>query len=92
MKGKAKVNKTKKDKIKPDKNKVERKSDNFFKRMWRFMRESYIEVAKKAAWPTWPELKNFTAVVIFAVVVVGIFIGSLDFILTKVTRLIGLAK
>lgn len=88
---KMKADKTKNDKAKPDKSKVERKSDGFFKRMWRFTRESYIEVAKKAAWPTWPELKKFTAVVIFCVIVVGIWIGGLDAILSNVTKFIGLA-
>ena len=89
---KMKVDKAKNDKAKLDKSKVERKTDGFFKRMWRFLRESYIEVAKKASWPTWPELKQFTVLVIFAVVIAGIWLGCLDFILTRVTKFIGLAK
>lgn len=74
--------KPKAEKPKADKGKVE----NIFSRMARFIRDSYIEVVKKAAWPSWPELKKFTAVVILAVLVVGIWIGGLDFVLSKLTK------
>jgi len=83
------ASKAKADKAKADKGRAERKADNFFSRLFRFIRESYIEVVKKAAWPNWSELKKFTAVVILAVVIVGIWIGGLDATLSKLTRLIG---
>jgi preprotein translocase SecE subunit len=65
------------------------KGDNIFVRFGRFVRESYIETTQKAAWPTWTELWRFTIVVIFAVVVVAIWIGAIDFVLTKFTASLG---
>jgi len=59
--------------------------DGFFKRLSRFLREAWIEVVKKASWPSWAELKKMTAVVIVAVLVVGIYIGVADAVLSKVT-------
>jgi preprotein translocase subunit SecE len=73
-------------KPKVDKGKVERKGDGAYTRMARFFRESYIEVFKKAVWPTWPELQKFTWVVIFAVAVVGVWIAGWDYILTLFTK------
>lgn len=62
------------------------KGEGFFARLIKFVRESYVETWHKSAWPTWPELRQFTLVVVFAVVVVAIWIGGIDFILTKVTE------
>ena len=62
------------------------KGDNVFTRLGRFVRESYVETWHKSAWPTWTELRQFTTVVIFAVLVVAIWIGGLDFILGKFTE------
>jgi preprotein translocase SecE subunit len=56
-----------------------------FTRMGRFIKESYVETWHKASWPTWPELRQFTIVVIFAVVVISIWIGGLDVIFAKIT-------
>ena len=61
------------------------KGDSFFARVIRFVRESYVETRHKSAWPTWAELRQFTLVVIFALLVVGFWIGGIDFILTKFT-------
>lgn len=87
---KIKADKNKSDKAKSDKPRMERKPDGFFTRLFRFVKESYNEVVKKAIWPTWPELKNFTVVVIVAVLVVMVWIGGLDWIFTKLSKLIGL--
>ena len=62
------------------------KGEGIFARIIKFIREAYIETAHKSAWPTWKELRQFTIVVIFAVVVVAIWIGGLDFILGKITE------
>lgn len=62
------------------------KGEGFFSRAAKFVRESYVETWHKSAWPTWTELRQFTLVVIFAVLVVSIWIGGIDFILTKVTE------
>jgi preprotein translocase SecE subunit len=64
------------------------KSDGVFKRLGRFVRESYVETFHKSAWPTKQELRQFTIVVIFAVVVVSIWIGGLDFIFGRITEMI----
>lgn len=61
------------------------KGNGFFSRMARFLREAWIEVVKKASWPSWAELKKMTAVVIVAVLVVGIYIGVTDAVLSKIT-------
>ena len=57
----------------------------FFARVSQFLREAYIEVVKKASWPTWSELKKSTVVVIVAVLIVACWIGGLDFMLSRVT-------
>ena len=61
------------------------KGEGIFARMWKFIRESYVETRYKSAWPTWAELRQFTLVVIFAVVVVAAWIGSLDIVLRMFT-------
>jgi len=61
------------------------KGDGLLARAWRFVRESYVETWHKSAWPTWAELRSFTLIVIFAVLVVAVWIGGIDFILTKIT-------
>ena len=63
-----------------------------FTSIGRFTRESYVETWHKSAWPTWTELRQFTTVVIFAVLVTSIWIGGLDFILGKITESIAGGK
>ena len=65
------------------------KGDSIFARTYKFIRESYIETRHKSAWPTWAELRQFTMVVIFAVLVVATWIGTLDLTLTKITAFLG---
>ena len=62
-----------------------KKVTGFFIRMSQFLRESYIEVVKKASWPSWSELKKSTVVVIVAVMVVAFWIGGLDFLFGRIT-------
>ena len=57
-----------------------------FSSLGRFIRESYVETWHKSAWPTWTELRQFTVVVIFAVLVVAAWIAGIDFVLTRVTE------
>ena len=64
---------------------IKTKVPGFFIRMSQFLRESYIEVVKKASWPTWSELKKSTVVVIVAVLVIAFWIGGLDFLFGRVT-------
>ncbi|NLN76743.1 MAG: preprotein translocase subunit SecE [Armatimonadetes bacterium] len=65
------------------------KGDGIFARMIRFVRESYVETRLKSAWPTLTELRSFTLVVIFAVLVVAIWIATLDTFLGWVTQSLG---
>jgi len=65
------------------------KGDSVFVKMWKFIRESYIETRYKSAWPSWTELRQFTIVVIFAVLVVGFWISGLDILLKMILALLG---
>jgi preprotein translocase subunit SecE len=56
-------------------------------RLIRFLREVWIEL-QKVAWPTWAELKGSTAVVLVAVVLIAIFIGIVDFGLSKIVGIV----
>ena len=51
----------------------------------RFLREVYEEL-RKVVWPTPAELYRYTLVVIFTVLVLGIFIGGTDYILEQLTK------
>jgi preprotein translocase subunit SecE len=46
----------------------------------RFLREVFDEL-RKVVWPTWGELYRYTLVVIFTVIVLGAFIGGVDYFL-----------
>ena len=61
------------------------KGDGIFKRLGKFLKESYVETRYKSSWPSLKELRQFTIVVIFAIVVVSGWIGGIDFILSKLT-------
>lgn len=47
-----------------------------------FLRETYDEL-KKVKWPTRDEIIRLTLVVIFISFAIGLYIGGIDFILTK---------
>jgi preprotein translocase subunit SecE len=51
----------------------------------RFLREVYEEL-RKVVWPTPAELYRYTLVVIFTVVVLGTFIGGVDFLLEQLAK------
>ena len=51
----------------------------------RFLREVYDEL-RKVVWPTWGELYRYTLVVIFTVILLGIFIGGTDFLLEQLAK------
>ena len=48
----------------------------------RFFREVLDEL-RKVVWPTWGELYRYTLVVIFTVIVLGVFIGGVDYGLSE---------
>lgn len=51
----------------------------------RFLREVYDEL-RKVVWPTWGELYRYTLVVIVTVIILGVFIGGVDYGLTEIFK------
>lgn len=51
----------------------------------RFLREVFEEL-RKVVWPTAGELYRYTLVVLFTVVLLGIFIGGTDYLLEQLAR------
>jgi preprotein translocase subunit SecE len=51
----------------------------------RFLREVYEEL-RKVVWPTAGELYRYTLVVIFTVLLLGIFIGGTDYMVGEVAK------
>jgi preprotein translocase subunit SecE len=62
--------------------------EGFFARFIKFVKESWYETFKKSSWPTKAELRQFTIVVIFTIVAIAVYIGAIDFVLTKLTEAI----
>lgn len=58
-----------------EKAKKVRKSENAVQR---YYRETSGEL-RKVSWPTWPEAKRLTGLVLLVMVVVGIFLSSVDY-------------
>lgn len=52
-----------------------------------FLREAFDEL-KKVTWPTRPEVIRLTVAVLAISVIVGLFLGGLDFILSKIIEVI----
>lgn len=50
-----------------------------------FFTQTYDEL-KKVVWPTRQQLIKLTLIVIFASLIVGLYIGGIDFVLTKATE------
>ena len=51
----------------------------------RFLRDVYDEL-RKVVWPTWGELYRYTLVVIVTVIVIGGFIGGVDYALGEIAK------
>jgi preprotein translocase subunit SecE len=51
----------------------------------RFLRDVFDEL-RKVVWPTWGELYRYTLVVIVTVVILGAFIGGVDYGLSEILR------
>ena len=62
-------------------------SETIVQKSTRFLKEVWIEL-HKVAWPTMDELKSSTMVVVVTVFLVAIFIGVIDFGLSRIVRLI----
>jgi preprotein translocase subunit SecE len=57
-----------------EKDKKGRRSENAIQR---YFRETIGEL-KKVTWPTWPEARRLTGLVLLVMVVVGLFLASID--------------
>ena len=66
-----------------EKNKPTKKR-NAIQRWWR----ETIGELRKVVWPTPPEAWRLTKIVIIVIVVVGAFLGLLDFVFSKIIELI----
>jgi preprotein translocase subunit SecE len=61
--------------------------DHVVPRSMNFLQEVWAEL-KKVHWPTRTETYAATAVVIAVVVIVGLFLGSVDFVISQAIQLI----
>ncbi|HET7465670.1 MAG TPA: preprotein translocase subunit SecE [Candidatus Dormibacteraeota bacterium] len=50
-----------------------------------FLREVFDEL-RKVVWPTWGELYRYTLVVIVTVIILGVFIGGVDYLLGEALK------
>lgn len=50
------------------------------KKIKAYVRESYLELTTKVAWPTWPELQSSAIVVLIASLIIGLIIFFMDFL------------
>ena len=53
----------------------------------RFFRETAGEL-RKVSWPTWPEARHLTGIVVLVMVFMAIFLGIFDFLASKIFDLI----
>jgi preprotein translocase subunit SecE len=67
------------------------KDSGVIQRIRKYVREVIVEL-KKTTWPTRTELINSTKVVVGTVVVVGVYLALVDWLLTGITRLVGLPR
>ena len=49
------------------------------RRFINYLKESYVELTKKVAWPTWDKLQNSAIVVMVASVILAVLILAIDF-------------
>jgi len=53
----------------------------FFVNLWNLLRETRAEL-KKVVWPTWAQVRVYTAVVLFSMITVGVILWGTDAILS----------
>mgnify|MGYP001431517178 FL=1 len=53
----------------------------------RYFRETTGEL-RKVSWPTWPEARRLTALVLVVMVVVGIFLAGMDYLASQLLNLV----
>lgn len=60
---------------------------NPVKKAFDFLKEVRVELSK-VVWPSRQETIQLTTIVIMVTIVVGFFLGGIDFLLTQLTRLL----
>jgi len=53
----------------------------------RFIRETSGEL-RRVSWPTWPESRNLTIIVIFVLILMAAFLGFIDWGASKILALV----
>ena len=48
-----------------------------------YLKESYVELTKKVAWPSWDKLQNSAIVVMVASVILALLILAIDFCIKR---------
>jgi preprotein translocase subunit SecE len=66
-----------------DREKKVRKSEN---PVQRYLRETSGEL-RKVNWPTWPEARHLTQLVLLVMVIVGIFLATIDYLSSSLINL-----
>ena len=67
-----------------EKAKIVKKQENAIQR---YFRETTGEL-RKVSWPTWPEARRLTGLVLFVMFVVGLFLAGVDFLAEELLNLI----
>ena len=65
----------------------EKKVKNSENAVQRYFRETLGEL-RKVNWPTWPEARHLTQLVLVVMVVVGIFLASIDYFAGELVNLV----
>lgn len=56
-------------------------------RIGRFFRETMGEL-RRVSWPTWPEARRLTLIVIVVLIVMSIFLGTVDLAASRLLKLL----
>ena len=67
-----------------EKAKKVKKQDNAIQR---YFRETTGEL-RKVSWPTWPEARRLTMLVLMVMVIVGLFLASVDFLASELISIV----
>ena len=58
------------------------------RRFINYLKESYVELTKKVAWPSWAKLQNSAIVVMVASVILALVVFGIDFVIEAAMKLI----
>ena len=58
------------------------------RRFINYLKESYVELTKKVAWPTWDKLQNSAIVVMVASAILAVVIFAIDKVIETAMKLI----